>query len=263
MIMNEWLYLNLFQTHCFILIIGSMFVKVCKNLNNKYEKIIPNLLFQQKVLGLSLSIKLHIFLYFLEKSTTTTQRPTTTTTTQPPTTSTTTTQPPTTTTTTTQPPTTTTTQPPTTTTTTTQPPTTTTTTTQPPTTDSLNVFCDNKIDGNYVHPHRCDQFISCVAQRIVYVRNCPAGLYYNNKLDQCDWPTNVNCPGKQRFSYPKITCITARYVYQDLEHSPLPRQTNPRRTFPRRTSLPIGHCIRLPSCYTIVYGKMVQIRIVC
>ena len=80
-------------------------------------------------------------------------------------------------------------------------PTTTTTTTKtiPPSPTAYNPlagFCNGRADGNYAHPSRCDQFISCVAKRIVYVRNCPAGLYYNAKTDQCDWKRNVNCPGK-------------------------------------------------------------------
>lgn len=90
-------------------------------------------------------------------------------------------------------PTTTTTQPPT---TTTQPPPSPTTQTTPTVNPSLQGFCNGRDDGNFENPHRCDQFLSCVGGRVLYVRDCPVGLYYNEKIDQCDWPRNVDCPSK-------------------------------------------------------------------
>ena len=57
-------------------------------------------------------------------------------------------------------------------------------------------FCKGKKDGNYKHPTRCDKFISCVASKYMYIRDCPATLYYNAKTDRCDWPGTVpGCPG--------------------------------------------------------------------
>jgi len=85
---------------------------------------------------------------------------------------------------------------------------TTTTTTTPPTpsptaNNPLAGFCNGK--------RECDQFISCVAKKIVYIRDCPAGLYYNAKLDKCDWKRNVNCPGK----YTCVTKIELSWVHDE------------------------------------------------
>ncbi|KAM7434295.1 hypothetical protein ABFA07_015575 [Porites harrisoni] len=53
-------------------------------------------------------------------------------------------------------------------------------------------FCDGKRNGNYEDPDTCYGFISC-STGIAYKMACPAGLRYNAKKDQCDWPKNVPC----------------------------------------------------------------------
>ena len=53
-------------------------------------------------------------------------------------------------------------------------------------------FCDGKRNGNYEDPDTCYGFISC-SNEIAYKMACPAGLRYNAKKDQCDWPKNVPC----------------------------------------------------------------------
>jgi hypothetical protein len=59
----------------------------------------------------------------------------------------------------------------------------------------LNFNCPR--DGLFSHPHVCSQFLQCVDYGTVYMRfyvlNCPAGLYFNSKLDLCDYPYNVFC----------------------------------------------------------------------
>ena len=53
-------------------------------------------------------------------------------------------------------------------------------------------FCHGKPNGNYEDPDTCYGFISC-SNGIAYKMACPAGLRYNKKKDQCDWPSNVPC----------------------------------------------------------------------
>ncbi|XP_058943143.2 probable endochitinase [Pocillopora verrucosa] len=53
-------------------------------------------------------------------------------------------------------------------------------------------YCDGKADGNYRDPDNCYGYIAC-SNQIVYKMSCSSGLKYNEKLDQCDWPENVQC----------------------------------------------------------------------
>lgn len=52
-------------------------------------------------------------------------------------------------------------------------------------------------DGLFSHPRNCAQFLQCVYYGTVherfYVSNCPAGLYFNQRLELCDYPQNVFC----------------------------------------------------------------------
>ncbi|WAR15472.1 CHI10-like protein [Mya arenaria] len=59
-------------------------------------------------------------------------------------------------------------------------------------------FCEGKAIGNYPHPD-CTKFYSC-ADSGTHVMDCQAGLLYNSKTDQCDWPTNVVCTQIETFS---------------------------------------------------------------
>lgn len=62
--------------------------------------------------------------------------------------------------------------------------------------NALNFNCPR--DGLFAHPFNCNLFIQCLDYGTVYKRfyvlNCPAGLYFNTKLDLCDYPDNVYCP---------------------------------------------------------------------
>ena len=58
----------------------------------------------------------------------------------------------------------------------------------------LHTFCIGKKSRNYPDPTRCDGFISCNGHIAIRV-NCPAGLWYNFKKDQCDSSVNVDCKG--------------------------------------------------------------------
>ena len=53
-------------------------------------------------------------------------------------------------------------------------------------------FCHGKTNGNYRDPDNCYGFITC-SNQIAYKMDCNSGLKYNEKIDQCDWPQNVQC----------------------------------------------------------------------
>ena len=53
-------------------------------------------------------------------------------------------------------------------------------------------FCRGKPNGNYRDPDTCYGYIAC-SNGITYKMPCPAGLMYNAKKDQCDYPKNVHC----------------------------------------------------------------------
>ena len=38
----------------------------------------------------------------------------------------------------------------------------------------------------------CSTFFSC-SNGVAILMHCPDGLYFNDKLDVCDWPQNVQC----------------------------------------------------------------------
>jgi len=64
--------------------------------------------------------------------------------------------------------------------------------------------CAGKSDGNYIHPFDCTKFMSCVAQKHAYERNCaachthpdncPTGkLHYHHPGDACEWAHIAGC----------------------------------------------------------------------
>ena len=59
----------------------------------------------------------------------------------------------------------------------------------------INFHCPR--NGLFSHPHVCTQFLQCVyfgtIHQRYYVLNCPTGLYFNQHLELCDYPSNVNC----------------------------------------------------------------------
>ena len=79
------------------------------------------------------------------------------------------------------------------------------------TTTAPSSFCLGKKDGNYVDPSRCDGFISCVANK-VHKMDCPHGLWYNVKIDACDWPRNVQCKRKNDLLVFVLTMIAIKHI---------------------------------------------------
>lgn len=48
--------------------------------------------------------------------------------------------------------------------------------------------------GNVRNPNDCSTFFACARIGSPYIiMNCPGGLYYNDKIDGCDWPWSVSC----------------------------------------------------------------------
>merc|ERR1712110_1007929 len=87
--------------------------------------------------------------------------------------------------------------------------TTTTTTTSPTTTETstnstknrikrsadFDVVCHESEDGYAVfvpHPFDCSLYYECVDLTPVLM-SCPAGLYFDSRIDTCNWPRNVDC----------------------------------------------------------------------
>ncbi len=53
-------------------------------------------------------------------------------------------------------------------------------------TESLNYTVLKPVPGN------CSDFYSC-QNGVAILMHCPDGMYFNDKLDVCDWPRNVDC----------------------------------------------------------------------
>lgn len=56
----------------------------------------------------------------------------------------------------------------------------------------LDVDCSISSDGFYRYPTDCSKFIHC-ANGQLYLNDCPPGLNFNPKINQCDWPAYVDC----------------------------------------------------------------------
>ncbi|XP_067375183.1 chondroitin proteoglycan 2-like [Channa argus] len=53
---------------------------------------------------------------------------------------------------------------------------------------TIDQFCKGKRDGDYTNPKNQYTFYTC-SNGLTYLRDCPAGLIFNESLDICDWPT--------------------------------------------------------------------------
>lgn len=56
----------------------------------------------------------------------------------------------------------------------------------------INFTCAGRLNGNYANPSNCSTFYAC-SNGYLYEMDCPAGLYYNETMDMCDYPRNVRC----------------------------------------------------------------------
>ncbi|KAF3693508.1 Chondroitin proteoglycan 2 Precursor [Channa argus] len=62
------------------------------------------------------------------------------------------------------------------------------TTTKTTTPGPIDEFCKGKRDGDYTNPKNQYTFYTC-SNGLTFLRDCPAGLIFNESLDICDWPT--------------------------------------------------------------------------
>merc|ERR1719450_1078062 len=56
----------------------------------------------------------------------------------------------------------------------------------------LKDFCIDKKSGNYADPTSCHKFVICNGNYAISM-TCPENLYFNAKINQCDYPENVPC----------------------------------------------------------------------
>ncbi|KAK8396894.1 hypothetical protein O3P69_005107 [Scylla paramamosain] len=43
------------------------------------------------------------------------------------------------------------------------------------------------------HPHFCSKYCECVDEGLAYVLPCPEKLLWDEKINTCNWPDNVDC----------------------------------------------------------------------
>ena len=62
--------------------------------------------------------------------------------------------------------------------------------------NQFDVVCHESQDGYAVfvpHPYDCSLYYECVDLTPVLMA-CPAGLYFDSRIDICNWPEYVDCP---------------------------------------------------------------------
>ena len=62
--------------------------------------------------------------------------------------------------------------------------------------NQFDVVCHESQDGYAVfvpHPYDCSLYYECVGLTPVLM-SCPAGLYFDSRIDICNWPEYVTCP---------------------------------------------------------------------
>merc|ERR1711988_1231117 len=72
---------------------------------------------------------------------------------------------------------------------------TTTTTTTTTTTKDFDAVCHESQDGYAVfvpHPYDCSLYYECVGLTPVLM-SCPSGLFFDSRIDTCNWPEYVDC----------------------------------------------------------------------
>merc|ERR550525_1663895 len=60
----------------------------------------------------------------------------------------------------------------------------------------FDVVCHESQDGYAVfvpHPYDCSLYYECVGMTPILM-SCPAGLYFDSRIDICNWPEYVDCP---------------------------------------------------------------------
>lgn len=68
------------------------------------------------------------------------------------------------------------------------------------------VSCHGSKYGMFPHPTSCAKFVHC-SHGIPFIKVCRAPLYFNPKLNVCDWPRNVRCHMGQQSNYDHLEII--------------------------------------------------------
>ena len=61
--------------------------------------------------------------------------------------------------------------------------------------NNYDVVCDESEDGYAVfvpHPYDCGLYYECVGLTPVLM-SCPAGLYFDSRINVCNWPEVAEC----------------------------------------------------------------------
>merc|ERR1712018_980754 len=74
----------------------------------------------------------------------------------------------------------------------------------------VEVICHQSQDGYAVfipHPHDCSLYYECVGLTPVLM-SCPTGLLFDSRINDCNWPENVECKGDVNTTTEHITTTT-------------------------------------------------------
>ncbi len=73
--------------------------------------------------------------------------------------------------------------------------------------DDIDVICPLSADGYSVFipfPYDCTMYYHCVGT-VPVLRECPAGLHFDTRLETCNWPENAGCTPTPRPTEPPVT----------------------------------------------------------
>ena len=78
----------------------------------------------------------------------------------------------------------------------------------------LEGFCDNKPNGKYNHPSRCDSYVLC-SNGVPELMECYSGLHYDPIRRECVDPVDVSClkmVGETLFGAKGMIILLPRFI---------------------------------------------------
>merc|ERR1712110_516238 len=107
----------------------------------------------------------------------------------------------------------------------------------------FDVVCHESQDGYAVfvpHPYDCSLYYECVNLTPVLM-SCPAGLYFDSRIDICNWPEFVVCPEPTTTTTTTTTATTttkaaSTTTTESITTSPASTSTSPASTATETTS---------------------------
>merc|ERR1719510_1564070 len=82
----------------------------------------------------------------------------------------------------------------------------------------FDVVCHESEDGYAVfvpHPYDCSLYYECVDLTPVLM-SCPAGLYFDSRINTCNWPENVDCDEDEDTTTTSTTTTTTTTAEFDV-----------------------------------------------